>query len=1214
MLFGIRLNSPWFLMARGNYMRSAPIRRLRHPLEESPLWGVLGSALAGVLALVVGLPVLLVVCILIPFCLLGRWILLFIFWNRQTSTAAQGGGPESVRGNDGRWLGSAWRYSVIHAVLIFEAGAGLDVTQLRHLLLTRVIPLYPRLTRRPVPLPLSAGHCWLPDSQFCIDRHVFAGPPLLTTEKQLQDYVGHLLGEGLPNDKPPWELHVLQSVGRHQDTVAVLRVHQSVADGMALVRVLCHSLADCQVLHVPQRPHFGALAFTLNIFRACLVGPLTLLFWLLLTTEDCNVLTQRKGWTGQVSVTWSAAITLPKVTRIKQVTRSTVNCVLLSALAGAARRLLQGCGVKQPPDMKIVLPVDLRADVTSPRLSSRLGSKMAPVVVGLPVGVEGAVPRLWAMRRNLDSLRTSSDPVVVYVATAALMATVPGKVARKVLSSLTGKATLQFSSLPGPGSTLLVGGHPLKGVYPLLPAQNSLGIAVSVFTYADQAYVAIISDSALGPAASTLLHHLHCQIELLWQLLLHRRVPGESRSHVLLRRTDVTGSPVRELRLRLTCVQEEVQRLATCQNQQQNCQNSESSGSEQQDATRLQNLKTEFSELLSELRRRNSAAVGGNSPLFEDEEVGGELWRPRRRAMSCSSSRRSSRSLVGLLSAARPASFIESYSNTSPTSPASPVVYRPTTGDHVLPSTRPASYIDPRSISNPACQDSPLVCRGAASECILPGAVRPISPEELRAFESPSKHAPALIGHQLQHSSFCSTNITVISEHPSEVKTLDECERDNPFSEHKLDSSSDGSTNSVLENEYQKLETLDNCEAGTIPLHNDTVSVDIAHVLSTSQNSILEDRDSSSLELDNGSQFRAVDDLRNQNESSPNVSSKKQITNPQLSSSILRDTSDLNQTNSSADIKNSNVTHSELSASDGNGAVTVKTKDQIDYSKSVPTELVLSDVAAKHSDTVTQQGPTEDKAEDVIVRNVVHSSNVSSNTNSPNDINAQDTINQRSENKPNEEQNPTATISGEDVTGTNNSTIIDLNIDTNTAGIHCDSIDNQSSNQQVTKPSTLSETTNLDSLSLHLQNTTNYSRNPDVENKQDCVITVTMPPCGESSYNYELPQNSAVTDCGSDSTAVQIDLSSSVAPILTPISGAVHSISVPEQICSPSSSTNTVEHSISYQIMGSPNTSPTVSLLSSKSTDSSSSITSTSSEKTLNSSSTFPPSMTESPD
>jgi uncharacterized membrane protein len=77
-------------MVRGDYVKSAPIRRLRHPLEESPLWSILGGALAGILALVVGLPVLFVVSILVPFCLLGRWLLLFIFWNRQISATTQG--------------------------------------------------------------------------------------------------------------------------------------------------------------------------------------------------------------------------------------------------------------------------------------------------------------------------------------------------------------------------------------------------------------------------------------------------------------------------------------------------------------------------------------------------------------------------------------------------------------------------------------------------------------------------------------------------------------------------------------------------------------------------------------------------------------------------------------------------------------------------------------------------------------------------------------------------------------------------------------------------------------------------------------------------------------------------------------------------------------------------------------------------------------------
>ncbi|GLG98522.1 Uncharacterized protein GBIM_05155 [Gryllus bimaculatus] len=323
--------------------------------------------------------------------------------------------------------------------------------------------------------------------------------------RRREEYVGRLLGEGLSRDKPPWEVHVLSSFGAARDTVAVLRVHQSVADGMALVRLLCHSLADCQ------RPHFGGLSFPLSVVRACLLGPLTLLLWLLLATDDCNLLTQRKAWTGRVTVTWSAAITLPKVTRIKQVTRSSLNCVLLSALAGAARRFLQSCGVRQPPDMKVVVPVDLRGEGAR-GAPGRLGSKMAPVVLALPVSLEGAVPRLWAARRHLAALRTSADAVVVYVATAALMAVAPGRAARRLLGALTARASLQFSSLPGPPGALRVAGAALKGVYPLLPAHSTIGIAVSVFTYADHLYVTVASDSALRPAAAALLAHLHDQV------------------------------------------------------------------------------------------------------------------------------------------------------------------------------------------------------------------------------------------------------------------------------------------------------------------------------------------------------------------------------------------------------------------------------------------------------------------------------------------------------------------------------------------------------------------------------------------------------------------------------------------------------------------------------------------------------------------------------
>lgn len=49
-------------------------------------------------------------------------------------------------------------------------------------------------------------------------------------------------------DKPPWELHLLQESGTKTDSVAVLRVHQSVADGPALLKLLCSCLSDTRIM------------------------------------------------------------------------------------------------------------------------------------------------------------------------------------------------------------------------------------------------------------------------------------------------------------------------------------------------------------------------------------------------------------------------------------------------------------------------------------------------------------------------------------------------------------------------------------------------------------------------------------------------------------------------------------------------------------------------------------------------------------------------------------------------------------------------------------------------------------------------------------------------------------------------------------------------------------------------------------------------------
>ncbi|XP_059482024.1 uncharacterized protein LOC132200526 [Neocloeon triangulifer] len=652
-------------------VQSAPLRRLRHPQEESPLWGLACGAVGGSLALALSLPLLAAFLLLLPVALILRALVLRCWPSSPHDDDDKNiyrdfGEPEPLRGNDERWLGG--QDAISHTVLVFDAG--LSCGHLQELVTARVLTRYPRLSCRlvPNPGPKNASHCWRSVDPVFIEQHVFEAPNWTGgSEENLQRYVEGLLETPLDAEKPPWELHVLSAYGRHGDTAVVLRVHQCLADGMALVRVLCHALSDTRVLHVPQKPHFGGLTFSVNAVRALLVGPATLLAWFLLArnaprrsvvatvaaraaqpwptitiSADVDLESQQEEQTTQLkvkrySLSWSAGIALHKVVRIKHVTRATVNEVLLAGVAGAIRALLQGCGVRHPPDLKIVVPVDLRSDALCPEAHPRLGSKVAPVVMALPSGVEGSIPRLWAARKIMADLKTSAAPAISYLGSAALMKVLPSQWARKLLQEVQSNTSLQFSSLPGPPATVLVGGHPLKAVYTILPAPSCSGLAISVFTYADQVYVTALSEKSCQILTKELLQYLNHEIECMWNLLMYRRAPGEGRpANVVFKMTDAT-SPVEELQARLHEVQGEVASVSSTlrsKSEHPEDQDSPVADKKEEELTdKLDKLKSEFTQLLQEVRRRKSLLGDpGSASFFEDEEMGGELWRPRRRS------------------------------------------------------------------------------------------------------------------------------------------------------------------------------------------------------------------------------------------------------------------------------------------------------------------------------------------------------------------------------------------------------------------------------------------------------------------------------------------------------------------------------------------------------------------------------------------------------
>jgi hypothetical protein len=319
---------------RAKYVQNAPLKRLKHPLEENIFSSLLITLLAVGVALVVGIPVL---------CLTGAFLILavtiryslyilhgcysyirFFCSNRRRSHSSPSNNrhhhhspnnhhihqhhhhhdaPPKIFprdrlafANDVRWLGKKKPrrcQSILHTLLVFEGT--MDLPSLRHLVQTRVLHAetndgelaYPRLLQKILSLP--AGFQWQLDVTFDIQNHIFLGPSHIRTEAQLQEYLSLLVTESLPMEKPLWEIRVLSNYGAQRDTIAILRVHQCLADGMSLVRILSHSLADHSQMHIPVRPHFAGLSFSFNFIRSLIVGPLTLFMWIFTTFKDKNL-------------------------------------------------------------------------------------------------------------------------------------------------------------------------------------------------------------------------------------------------------------------------------------------------------------------------------------------------------------------------------------------------------------------------------------------------------------------------------------------------------------------------------------------------------------------------------------------------------------------------------------------------------------------------------------------------------------------------------------------------------------------------------------------------------------------------------------------------------------------------------------------------------------------------------------------------------------
>jgi WS/DGAT/MGAT family acyltransferase len=383
----------------------------------------------------------------------------------------------------------------------------------------------------------AAGATWVEDTSFDIRNHVAREklPKARGTSQQaaLQKRVGDLAMEPLDRAHPLWRFHLVEDY--EGGSALIVRIHHCIADGIALISVtmslvdggapppersrrqppsnpedwiadtLIRPFTDISVkalgavgegaaksLELLRDPQQGlAGSFDVAKIGMQIVNDAAAL---LLMPDDSK--TRLKGKPGRHKrVAWCPPVPLEEVKAVGKALNCSINDVLLSCVAGAIGEYLRELGDDvDGKEIRAMIPVNLRPMDQAYKLGNRFG--LVPLV--LPIGIANPIERVYEVRRRMNALKGSTQPVLAFL-TLALSGLLI-KPAQDAITSMFGrKTTAVMTNVPGPREKLKFLGSTIEQTLFWVPQSGDIGLGVSILSYGGGVQFGVITDTTLCP-------------------------------------------------------------------------------------------------------------------------------------------------------------------------------------------------------------------------------------------------------------------------------------------------------------------------------------------------------------------------------------------------------------------------------------------------------------------------------------------------------------------------------------------------------------------------------------------------------------------------------------------------------------------------------------------------------------------------------------------
>jgi diacylglycerol O-acyltransferase / wax synthase len=341
--------------------------------------------------------------------------------------------------------------------------------------------------------------------------------------KALYQFVANLHVPMLDRSRPLWELHVIDGMSDGQFAV-YQKIHHAYADGVTMSRWMAESLSqtsgDLELRPMWTQKHGGHGTWrkkaTQEVMQSAWkevgdtaqrvlgVGRLAAMLMLegVNLTKNAIALpfvsSAKTPLTGQVTPGrqfTAVGISMERIKRIRERTRSTVNHVALTCLDGALRLYLADQGVDLKRPITIQMPVNLRREG-----EKSSGNKIGIIQVELSPPTDDPYVRLRNIGYSLRNVRTMMDsvaPVAIESYTILTGLVAQGAETLQLSDKLPPMGNAMVSNVPGPSDYLYIMGARMEEMHPIstLPPSNRLN--VTLFSYAGTLYFGLVADDGL---------------------------------------------------------------------------------------------------------------------------------------------------------------------------------------------------------------------------------------------------------------------------------------------------------------------------------------------------------------------------------------------------------------------------------------------------------------------------------------------------------------------------------------------------------------------------------------------------------------------------------------------------------------------------------------------------------------------------------------------